>query len=253
MFKVFISILITLLFTPVLIAQNFDHAHKDWDLLLKKHVASGLVNYKGFKAEEGALNSYLDSLTAVSEADYSKFTTPQKLAFLINAYNAFTVRLILDHYPLKSITDIGSPFSNLNLVRGTPWKKEFFSLIGKTRTLDWIEHEKLRKDFSEPRIHFAIVCASISCPELSNNAYSAERVINQLQSAKLSFLKNPAKNSYDKEKNILHLSKIFDWFRDDFVKKGTLIEFIQEGFSENVKPDALIDYNEYSWKLNEQK
>ncbi len=195
----------------------------------------------------------MDSLSKVSEADYSKFNTPSKLAFLINAYNAFTVRLILDHYPLKSITEIGSPFSSLNLARGTPWKKEFFQLLGQTRTLDWIEHEKLRKDFKEPRIHFAIVCASIGCPNLRSEAFIEKNLETQLQEAKVGFLQNPSKNSYDKTKNLLKLSQIFNWFKDDFTKKSTLIEFLQDGFKDKIRADALIEYNDYSWKLNEQK
>jgi L-rhamnose mutarotase len=251
--KFVLAILFSLLFTPNLFAENFDHTHKLWDQLLKKHVPAGLVNYKAFQKEESNFNAYLESLSKVSESEYSSFSQAEKIAFLINAYNSFTIRLILDHYPVKSITDIGSPFSKLNLVRGAPWKKEFFTLIGKPRTLDWIEHEKLRKDFSEPRIHFAIVCASIGCPTLSADAFSATILEKQLQVAKLAFLKNPSKNSYDKDRNILMLSPIFNWFKDDFIKKGTLIEFIQDGFSDKIKADALIEYNEYSWKLNEQK
>ena len=122
--------------------------------------------------------------------------------------------MILDHYPIKSIGDIGSPISLLNLARGTPWKKEFFILLGKTRNLDWIEHQKLRKDFTEPRIHFAIVCASLGCPILKMDSYKDTILESQLLSAKLGFLKDTSKNSYDKDKNILRLSKIFDWFKD---------------------------------------
>ncbi|WP_210413602.1 DUF547 domain-containing protein [Leptospira ilyithenensis] len=239
--------------SPMLVAEDFDQTHKTWDALLKKHVSGGLVNYKGFQQDSQTLNGYLDTLSKVSEADYSKFNAPGKLAFLINAYNAFTVRLILDHYPLKSITDIGSPFSSLNLARGTPWKKEFFQLLGKTRTLDWIEHEKLRKDFKEPRIHFAIVCASIGCPSLRSEAFIEKSLETQLQEAKVGFLQNPSKNSYDKTKNLLKLSQIFNWFQDDFTKKSTLIEFLQDGFKDKIRADALIEYNDYSWKLNEQK
>ncbi|TGL61943.1 DUF547 domain-containing protein [Leptospira ognonensis] len=251
--KISLSLLFSFFLAPSLVAGSFDHSHKALDVLFKKYVSNGLVNYKGFQSDESNLNQYLDSLSNVSETEYAAFSQPEKIAFLINAYNAFTIRLILDHYPLKSITDIGSPFSKLNLVRGTPWKKEFFSLLGKKRTLDWIEHEKLRKDFSEPRIHFAIVCASIGCPALSSDAYAAPIIEKQLQAAKRIFLTNKNKNSYDAEKNVLYLSQIFNWFKDDFTKKGNLIEFLQDSFSVKIKPDAVIEYNEYSWMLNEQK
>lgn len=234
-------------------AEGFDHKHLVWDSLLKKYVKNGLVSYKGIQSEEGSFRQYLDNLSKVSETQYQGFTEKEKQSFLINAYNAFTIKLVLDHYPVESITEIGSPFSKINLARGIPWKKEFFSLLGKSRHLDWIEHEKLRKDFNEPRIHFAIVCASIGCPQLLSEAYTASALEKQLQAAKLGFLKNPKKNSYDKTTNTLYLSKIFSWFQTDFTKKTTLIQYVQEGFDEAIKPDAKIVYNEYSWDLNELK
>ncbi|GBF52016.1 hypothetical protein LPTSP4_35540 [Leptospira ryugenii] len=235
-------------------AKDFDQSHKIWDTLLKKYVTSeGLVAYKEFQKDNVLLEQYLGSLSQVSEEEYKSFTKSEKLAFLINAYNAFTIRLILDHYPVKSISDIGGPLPLLNLARGAPWKKNFFSLLGETRNLDWIEHQKLRKDFSEPRIHFAIVCASLGCPLLKGEAYTGKQMEIQLKTAKLSFLRDPKKNSYDSKKNILYLSKIFDWFKEDFTKQSTLIEFIQEGFEEKIKIDALVEFNEYSWKLNEKK
>lgn len=245
-----LSVAILFLSVPVF---ALDHSHSAWDSLLKKHVRNGLVNYKNIRADLPSLDAFLTSLSSVSEAEYNGFNQPQKMSFLINAYNAFTVKLILDHYPLKSITEIGSPFSKINLARGTPWKKEFFELLGKKRHLDWIEHEKLRKDFSEPRIHFAIVCASIGCPILSSSAYKPETLTQQLQNAKLNFLQTPSKNRYEKERNVLYLSSIFDWFKSDFIHNTTLIEFVQDGFNEKIKPDAFIEYTEYSWMLNEEK
>lgn len=239
--------------SQTLFAQNFDHKHSVWDQLLKKHVKNGLVSYKGFVSDATTLNGYLEGLTKVTESQYQSFSDKEKMSFLINAYNAFTVKLIIDHYPIDSITDIGSPISKINLARGIPWKKEFFSLLGKFRHLDWIEHEKLRKDFLEPRIHFAIVCASIGCPNLQSEAYIPTNLEKQLQSAKLGFLKNPKKNSYDKTTNTLYLSKIFNWFQTDFTKKTTLIQFVQDGFDDTIKPDAKIIYTDYNWDLNELK
>lgn len=107
-------------------AQSFDHKHSVWDSILKKNVKNGLVSYKGIQAEEGSLKQYLESLSKVTEAQYQGFNEKEKMSFLINAYNAFTVKLILDHYPIESITEIGSPFSKINLARGIPWKKNFF-------------------------------------------------------------------------------------------------------------------------------
>ncbi|MDF3819652.1 DUF547 domain-containing protein [Leptospira sp. 96542] len=239
--------------TSSLFAQGFDHKHDLWDALLKQHVKNGLVSYKGFQKDAQNLDLYLQSLSKVTESEYQKFSETERLAFLINAYNAFTVKLILDHYPISSITDIGSPISKLNLARGTPWKTDFFVLLGKKRHLDWIEHEKLRKDFSEPRIHFAIVCASIGCPNLMSEAYRAKTLEKQLQAGKIGFLKNPKKNSYNKEKNILYLSSIFKWFESDFTKKGSLVSFVQDGFDVPIAENVKIEYNDYSWVLNELK
>lgn len=251
--KQFFSFVLFVGISQTVFAQSFDHKHSVWDSLLKKHVKNGLVSYKGFVSDVSTLNGYLESLTKVTDSQYQSFSDKEKMSFLINAYNAFTVKLIVDHYPVDSITDIGSPISKINLARGIPWKKEFFSLLGKSRHLDWIEHEKLRKDFSEPRIHFAIVCASIGCPILQSEAYVPANLEKQLQTAKLIFLKNPKKNSYDKSTNTLYLSKIFNWFQPDFTKKMSLIEFVQDGFAETIKPDAKIIYNEYNWDLNELK
>ncbi|XDD48312.1 DUF547 domain-containing protein [Leptospira sp. WS39.C2] len=251
--KHYFALLFVLGMSQSLVAQTFDHKHSVWDSLLKKHVKNGFVSYKGFISDASLLNGYLDNLTKVTDNQYQTFSEKEKLSFLINAYNAFTVKLILDHYPVESITDIGSPISKINLARGIPWKKEFFSLLGKSRHLDWIEHEKLRKDFAEPRIHFAIVCASIGCPILQSEAYTPNLLEKQLQTAKLVFLKNPKKNSYDKNSNTLYLSKIFNWFQPDFTKKTSLIQFVQDGFEDTIKPDAKIIYNEYNWDLNELK
>jgi len=227
--------------------------HSAWDSMLKLYVSKGSVNYKAWLADRTGLDTYLKALSAVESKQYANFSQTEKLAFLINAYNAFTIQLILDHYPVKSITEICGPFAKINLARGAPWKKDFFVLLGEKRTLDWIEHEKLRVDFQEPRIHFAIVCASVGCPELASEAYRADKLDSQLQRAKLGFLSNPDKNRYDSQKNVLYLSPIFDWFKADFTKKSTLVEFVQDGFSEKIRRDALIELTEYSWKLNEQK
>lgn len=223
----------------------FDHSHKQYDLILKKYVSFGFVDYKGLKTEQN-LKTYLDSLSAVSESEYNGFTKEQKLSYLINAYNAFTIQLILENYPIKSIRKIG-------ILPLAPWKKEFFTLLGDKRSLGWIEHDKLRKDFEEPRIHFAIVCASIGCPILLSEAYTPEKLENQFKFAQTQFFNDSAKNRYDKEKNTLYLSPIFDWFKEDFTKKSTLIEFVQPFIKVNIPANANIKYTEYDWNLNEKK
>ncbi len=235
-----------LLFLTVLTSQllSFDHSHSSFDSILKKYVSNGRVNYKGIQTEKSKLEEYLSSLSKVSNSEYNGFSKEQKIAFLINAYNAFTVKLILDNYPVKSIRKIGGIFQS-------PWKIEFFELLGSKRHLDWIEHSKLRVDFNEPRIHFAIVCASIGCPPLANTAFTPEKLETQLQSLMENFLKGK-NNRYDSKENILYLSPIFDWFEKDFIKKGTVIEFVNPSMGNTIPADAKIKYTDYNWNLNEQ-
>lgn len=225
---------------------SFDHSHKEFDKLLKQYVTNGRVNYKIWKENQTELKKYLESLSNVSVNEYNQFTTSQKLAFLINAYNAFTIQLILDHYPVRGIRKIGGIFQS-------PWKIKFFRLLGEERHLDWIEHSKLRVDFQEPRIHFAIVCASISCPILQSEAYIAEKLESQLEKAAKEFLSDKSKNFYEPNKKVLYLSPIFKWFRSDFEKKGNLVSFLRPYFSETIPENVHIEFTEYNWNLNENE
>jgi len=168
---------------PVLDANAaFDHSHAAWNDLLKRHVVpisegnASQVNYAGLAADRAQLQVYLASVAGVSRPEYEGFTSPQKLAFLINAYNAYTVEFILTRYPdLKSIKDLGSLLTS-------PWKKKFPRLFGEEKTLDEIEHGLIRAPgtFDEPRIHMAVVCASVGCPALRNEAFVAEKIDAQL-------------------------------------------------------------------------
>ena len=225
---------------------SFDHSHLQFNSLLSTYVQNGLVDYKSLKKDENKLTLYTNDLSKVTEQEYATFSKEEKLSFLINAYNAFTLKLILDNYPLKSIRNIG-------FLPGAAWKKDFFTLLGSTRNLDWIEHSKLRVDFSEPRIHFAIVCASIGCPKLISEAYVASKLNNQLNSSMENFLAEPIKNRYDASSNTLYISKIFDWFSKDFTKQGSVINFIKKGMKVEIPESAKIIYTEYDWNLNEKK
>ncbi|AOP36650.1 hypothetical protein A0128_21315 [Leptospira tipperaryensis] len=242
----FVVFLISFFFAGSLSA--FDHTHSKFSNELKKYVQNGLVDYASWKTNRSALDSYLQTLSAVEEKEYSSFSNSEKLSFLINAYNAFTIRLILDHYPLKSIKDIGGLFSG-------PWKIEFFTLFGTKKNLDWIEHEKLRKDFQEPRIHFAINCASKGCPPILNESYQAARIEEQLSSVAKKFLSDSKYNRYDSSAKILYLSKIFQWFQTDFTRKsGNLVSFFNanSGLS-SVPASAEIQHLDYDWNLNQRK
>lgn len=210
--------------------------HKQWNDLLQKHVSSkGNVDYKGFKKDAAALQSYLDLLAKnLPQKSWSKNSV---LAYWINAYNAYTVKLILDNYPIKSIKKIDSP-----------WDKQFFTLGNKKYSLGEIEHKILRK-MNEPRIHFAINCASFSCPNLANEAYTETALEKQLETAAKSFVNDKTKNTITADK--AEISSIFDWFSGDFKTNGTLINFLNKYSTTKIDKNAKVKYKEYNWNLNE--
>lgn len=219
--------------------------HEEWSTLLAKYVdKQGNVDYQAFQEEEQKLNQYLDLLSQNPPgADQSQ---NQQLTYWINAYNAFTVKLILNHYPLKGIKTI----SNGLPMMGSPWDIKFFKIGGVDFDLNTIEHEILRKKFKEPRIHFAINCASFSCPKLRTEAYTAEKLDKQLEEQSRDFLNDPTKNKINTEE--AYLSKIFNWFESDFEAVGGVEKFVQK-YHDQFQPDVDIEYLEYNWDLNEQK
>lgn len=211
-------------------------SHANWNALLQKNVSkNGNVNYKTFLKDSNKLDIYLNELSAnVPTKSWSKNAI---LAYWINAYNAFTVKLILENYPTKSIKKINDP-----------WGKKFILLGNKKYSLEEIEHEILRK-MDEPRIHFAINCASFSCPNLLNEAYSETTLEKQLVAASKSFINDKSKNSITA--NTIEISKIFDWFSGDFKKKGSVIDFINQYSTIKISSKAKINYKDYNWNLNE--
>ncbi len=240
-------------------AFSFYHLHQHWQRVLDKFVvqigqsgAKTAVKYALLKQFPQALEQYLAEVQALKPEEYKLFSEAEQLAFLVNAYNALTLKLIIDHYPVKSIKDIGGLFSS-------PWKKEFFSLLGQKHHLDYIEHEGIRKNFNEPRIHFALVCAAKSCPALRKQAYLPGTLDKQLEEAALGFLKDPTNNRFDTEQKKLFLSSIFKWYGDDFVKKygsvkayvATRIASTQAQSEQIQSSDVKIEHVDYSWALNE--
>ncbi len=224
----------------------FDHSHQKFSDLLKDYTSRNgyqvSVNYKELKKNSEKLKAYLSELEALSKNDFEGFSKNQKLAFWINAYNAYTLKLIIDHYPIDSIKDVGSIFTG-------PWDQKFITLFGKEMTLNDIEHSTIRKDFEEPKIHFAVNCASKGCPSLKQEAYVGSKLDQQLESATKNFLENKKKNFYDESKNTLFISKIFKWYGDDFKEKfGSPKKFIQ-GYIKTQK-NVQIEYLDYDWKLN---
>lgn len=219
--------------------------HDAWTTLLRKHVsAEGHVAYADMIKDSTALNAYLKTLINCPPSE--SWSRNEHLAYWINAYNAFTVQLVLRHYPIKSIKDIG-PKLSIPLVNSV-WDIKFFKIASVGMSLNQIEHDILRKDFNEPRIHFAIVCASYSCPSLLNTAYTADDLERQLTLQAFNFINDPKRNTISKDK--LQLSSIFNWFKGDFTANGTLIDFIRKYSKTPFLPKAKVSYLDYDWSLN---
>lgn len=208
--------------------------------LLQKYVSEdGLVDYVAFKKELPKLKQYLNYLEKTS-LDNSWSANQQK-AFYINAYNAFTIALILEYYPLKSITEIKQNNQSV-------WKIPFVKIGGKTMTLDFLEHEILRKKFDDPRIHVGVNCASISCPKLSNVAFTEQNIETELERLMHEFVNDSSKNNISSD--IVKISAIFDWFKTDFTKNSSLIAFLNQYSKVKINPNATIQFLEYDWNIN---
>jgi hypothetical protein len=218
--------------------------HGIYGELLKKHVGAGKVNYAGFKSDEAQLDRYLKQLEKVDAAGLSRH---EQFAFYVNAYNAWTIKLILSGYPgIKSIKDLGGLFQS-------PWKKKFVKIDGRVLTLDDVEHNILRPRFGDPRVHFAINCAAKSCPPLLSEPFRGDILDRQLNKATRSFLNNPT--SYLLEGNELYVSRIFKWFAEDF-KDGVFSFYLKYTTGDlkkelEIKQDKIrVKYLAYDWSLN---
>ena len=252
---------------PWATAQAFDHSHAAWTALLGKHVLlldggrASQLRYAGMAADRAALKAYLATLAAVSPPAFEDFSKPQQMAFLINAYNAYTVELILTRYPkLESIKDLGSLLQN-------PWKQKTSPLLGTTMTLDAIEHETLRARgrYDDPRIHFAVNCASIGCPMLREEAYVGERLNAQLDEQTLRFMSDRSRNRWDAASQQLEVSMIFKWYGEDFRlghKGFTSANAFFARYADQLadapadrervrSQKAAVGYLDYNWKLND--
>lgn len=243
-------------------AQTFDHAYTAWDGLVKKHVKwlpdnkQSRVDYAAFAKDRAELKKVLDALSAVPKAEFDGWPKEQRMAFLINAYNAFTVEVILTKYPdLKSIKELG-------LFNRGPWKNEFFTLLGAKHHLDWIEHEQLRPLYGDPRVHAAVNCASIGCPALRNEAFTAAKLDAQLEDGMMRFLGDRTRNRVADGK--LQVNSIFKWFQEDFEKGQKGFKQVEDVFAKYatqlsdkpeeqaaIKAKSLpIVHLDYDWSLN---
>ena len=224
--------------------------HAEWDFILKKYVDEGKVDYSKIINTSADLKRLNDYLTTLGKTEVSLLSRDEQLAFWINAYNAFTVKLILNHYPLKSIKEIKDP-----------WKQKIWYAASEKMSLDDIEHIKLRKEFREPRIHFAIVCASIGCPALSSNAFENDNIEQTLNLVTRHFFAE-RRNYYLKASGkitTIYLNRIFKWFESDFGKDDKqVVEFILPYLKKkdrdiiNLSDVVKINYLDYDWSLNDK-
>ncbi|WP_010135019.1 DUF547 domain-containing protein [Ochrovirga pacifica] len=216
---------------------------KVWNNLLQKFVnTKGEVDYRGLSKDSSQLDLYL---TYLAQLNFNKLPSKKaQKALWINAYNAYTIKLILDNYPLTSIKDIKQNKKNA-------WEIPFVKVASKTYTLNYIEHEILRKQYKDPKIHVGVNCASVSCPALPNVAFTENNIDELLTKGMLNFINNPQRNVLTK--NTINLSQIFNWFLDDFTQHSDLITFINQYSKIHINPNATINYLEYNWTLNSQK
>ncbi len=211
--------------------------HQEWGRLLTKYVDSkGDVDYKSFKDDIVSLEQYLDYLGGFTPGE--DWPQEEQLGYYINLYNAATVKRILDHYPVNSIRNIKQP-----------WARKWIKVGSEKLSLNQIEHSILRK-MDEPRIHFAINCASASCPKLYKEPFEASELEQQLESVTWAFINDPFRNEIS-EGNIA-LSPLFKWYKGDFTKAGSLLDFISRYSLKAIQEDVKVEYKKYDWSLNEQ-
>lgn len=235
-----------LILSVVLFSSSFLQAfdHSGINLVLKRYVNdSGMVDYASLKTNRAGLDGYLKTTAAVSESTFDGWGNDEQLAFLINVYNAETLQYIVDNHPITSIKKLGGIIS-------TPWDKKNVGLLGDQVSLNHLEHKVIRANYSEPRIHFALVCAAKGCPPLRNEAFTATKLESQLESQAKVFLNQITKNRL--EGDTLYLSTIFKWYGGDFKDGGRSVSEYVDPFIEGVTAGKSIEWTEYDWSLNEQ-
>jgi len=247
--SIFVAIIMFVIVQPVA-AATFDHSL--FNRILNQYVDDkGLIDYNGI-AKDKNFYAYMDAL---KDADADALTTDGQLAFWINAYNAVTIEKVIRWKPKKSVRETIVPDAWVSTSFYTTRENV---VAGKKLSQDDIENEILRKQFHDPRIHFAIICASMGCPPIPKFAYTGEMVQAQLESETRKYLNSPRGTRIDSAKNTLYISKVFDWFKDDFIKaKGSVADFIKPYLNEDtitfLNQGPTIDYINYNWALNAQE
>lgn len=238
-------------------AKEFDQSHAEWTAVLKTHSRGMGLDYGSLLKKRAGLDQYTTSLEQVSAAQFKKWSRDERFAFWINAYNAYTIQLIIDHYPLASIRDIGDKERDA-------WHQVFIPLghlhagtQDKQISLDDIEHKILRPQFKDARVHAAVNCASIGCPPLAKSAFTGRELEEQLTAQTRAWLANTAQNRFDAKEKTAHVSKLFEWFGDDFKKDaGSLAKWLAKYAPRQhagwlAEGAIKIQFQDYDWKLND--
>lgn len=233
--------ILTILSAFILTTSVFAYeGHKIWDQILQTYVdEAGRVNYGELQKNKKMLEGYLSYLS--NETPDKSWSREKTMAYWINAYNAFTVKLILESYPLRSIMDVNE---------GKAWDLEFIELGGKMYTLNKIEHDILRKKYQDARIHFAVNCASISCPKLHNRAFTEDNLESLLDEMAGRYVNNQMENTIAAKS--VEISELFKWYASDFTKNGSIIDFLNKYATTKIDASAKIAYKNYNWNLNTQ-
>ena len=237
----------------------YDHSYKNYNEILKQVVVvkghQSFVDYAKLQSDTSGLDNFIQGIEYIGKTEFDAWSREQQMAFLINAYNALTIKLILTEYPVDSIKDYGGFIVN------SPWDRIIFTLFGEDSTLNIIEHDLLRKLYKEPRLHFVLVCASRSCPPLINEAYVADKLEQQFADAATNFLRDTEMNRFDAENDKLELSKIFKWYKKDFIASaGSVNAYVAPLMTGDValqtliaKKETKIKFLEYDWSLNDTR
>ncbi len=253
------------------------HAHPVdnaiYEEILSRYVRNGRVDYRGIKRDSTRLVSYLEALSDSSSVYYDTWSNDEQMAFWLNAYNAITIYVIVSNYPIESggwLSRVRFPKNSIRQIKDV-WSTEYYELAGKPRSLDEIEHEILRREFGDPRVHFALVCASRGCPLLSSEAYAADSLNAQLERDAHRFINDRGKVYMDKKETTLYVSSIFKWYAEDFehsseadslneYNKGDwgFLEFIARYVDDESRDYIIantpkVRYLDYDWSLNEPK
>lgn len=234
-----------------------DFSDEAWRQVLDEDTARAKVDYAAIKKSPARLNQFLEEVQAVSRKDYELWNRDQKIAFWVNTYNAAAVKVVIDHYPLKKRLGwkaLAYPAESIQQIPDV-WDRKVVKVLGRRLGLNEIENEILRKEFSEPRIHFALVCASLGCPILRGEPYEARQLDSQLEDQVRQFLSDPNKFRYEQKSDKIYLSPIFKWFKQDFKPRGGVKAFLKNYLSEEMagalSPRTKIEWLNYDWSLND--